>query len=56
MQLGAMVRPVRFLEIRATWDYQRHWFSMNPEVGDPYIAGGALDDSRGFSIYAAFTL
>ena len=23
--------------------YRRYWFSMNPEPGDPFVAGGALD-------------
>ena len=54
-QAGVSVKPLRFVELRATFDYQRFWFSMNPEPGDPYIAGGALDDSRGFSVLAAFT-
>jgi hypothetical protein len=52
---GVMVRLFRFVEIRAAYEYQRYWFSMNPEPGDPYVAGGALDDSRGFSVNAAFT-
>jgi hypothetical protein len=52
---GVMVRLFRFVEVRAAYEYQRYWFSMNPEPGDPYIAGGALDDSRGFSVTAAFT-
>ena len=52
---GVMVRLFRFVEIRGAFEYQRFWFSMNPEPGDPYIAGGALDDSRGFSVNAAFT-
>lgn len=56
VEAGAMVRLFRFVEVRASYTYQRYWFSMNPEPGDPYIAGGALDDSRGFSIFAAFTL
>lgn len=55
LEAGAMVRPLRFLELRASFDYRRFWFSFNPEPGDPYIAGGALDDSRGFSVTAAFT-
>ena len=31
------------IEIRLGGEYQRYWFSMNPEVGDENIAGGALD-------------
>lgn len=56
VEAGALVRPFRFLEVRAAYTYQRYWFTMNPEPGDPYIAGGALDDSRGLSVFAAFTL
>ncbi len=31
------------IEIRLGGEYQRYWFSMNPEPGDENIAGGALD-------------
>lgn len=41
--VGVSVRPVSHFEIRLQGDYSRYFFSMNPEVGDPYIAGGALD-------------
>ncbi len=37
------VRPVSFFEIRMQGDYGRYFFSLKPEVGDPYIVGGALD-------------
>jgi len=30
-------------EVRAGVDYRRYFFSMHPEPGDPFIAGGALD-------------
>jgi hypothetical protein len=55
LDAGVVVHIVRFLEVKAAFEYERYWYSMNPEVGDPYIAGGALDDSRGFSVFAAFT-
>ncbi len=31
------------LEIRAALDYRRYFYAMNPQPGDPYIVGGALD-------------
>lgn len=30
-------------EVRVGVDYRRYFFSMHPEPGDPFIAGGALD-------------
>jgi hypothetical protein len=39
--LGFLVTD--WLEARAGFEYRRFWFSMNPEPGDPNIAGGALD-------------
>ena len=43
MWLGLGVRPMAHFEIRLQVDYARYFFSMNPKVGDPYVAGGALD-------------
>lgn len=31
------------LDLRLGFDFRRYFFSMNPEVGDPLIAGGATD-------------
>ena len=31
------------LGVRAGFEMQRYFFTLNPEVGDPYIAGGAVD-------------
>jgi hypothetical protein len=43
-RLGAAVRISGPFEVRAWADYRRYFFSMNPQPGDPYIAGGALDE------------
>ncbi len=39
--LGVLV--TNWFEVRAGFEYRRFWFSMNPEPGDTYVAGGALD-------------
>jgi hypothetical protein len=31
-------------EARIIFDYRRYFYSFNPQPGDPYIAGGALDE------------
>jgi hypothetical protein len=31
-------------EARFLLDYRRYFYSFNPQPGDPYVAGGALDD------------
>jgi len=43
MWVGVGIRPFSHFELRARGDYTRYFFSLKPEVGDPYIAGGALD-------------
>ncbi len=42
------------LEVRIGFDVRRYFFSMNPEVGDPFIAGGALDQYLGYTVGAAY--
>lgn len=42
------------LEIRVGFDVRRYFFSMNPEVGDPFIAGGALDQYLGYTLGIAY--
>lgn len=42
------------LEIRLGFDVRRYFFSMNPEVGDPFIAGGALDQYLGYTLGVAY--
>jgi len=38
---------MRRLDVLAGVLYRRYWFSMNPEPGDPQVAGGALDSYIG---------
>jgi hypothetical protein len=40
---GLAVPVVRIFEMRATAVYTRVFYSFHPEVGDVYVAGGALD-------------
>ncbi|HJL01146.1 MAG TPA: hypothetical protein RMH85_15965 [Polyangiaceae bacterium LLY-WYZ-15_(1-7)] len=41
-------------EVRLGWNMRRYFFSMNPEPGDPFIAGGALDQYFGYSLELAY--
>ncbi|RLB54329.1 MAG: hypothetical protein DRJ42_09400 [Deltaproteobacteria bacterium] len=43
-----------WVEVRAAFEYRRFWFTLNPEPGDPWIAGGALDNYFKGSIGLAF--
>jgi hypothetical protein len=43
------------LEVKLQADYTRYWFTMNPNVGDPWIAGGALDIYASGSLIVAVT-
>ena len=52
LTVGLMER----LEVRLAGEYQRYWFSMNPEPGDTYVAGGALDIFVSGTLSVAFTL
>jgi hypothetical protein len=40
-------------EARLGFNYTRYFYSFYPNPGDPYIAGGALDEYIGFEIGAA---
>jgi len=46
----------RSLELRLAGEYSRLWSTMNPEPGDAFIAGGALDFSWGANLAITFTL
>lgn len=54
--LGLALGLLNKVEVRLTGEYIRYGFKMNPEVGDKYIAGGALDDSFAGAITVALTL
>jgi hypothetical protein len=42
------------LELRPMLDYRRYFYKFKPVQGDPYIAGGALDQYIGVSVNAAY--
>lgn len=44
------------LELQLAGTYRRYFFTMNPEVGDPWIAGGALDQRVTATFYLAVYL
>jgi hypothetical protein len=44
------------IEVRASIDYTRFWYTMNPKPGDTYVAGGALDDYKGGNVSIGFQL
>ena len=41
-------------ELRLQLEYTRYYYTMNPEVGDPYVAGGALDEFFGSQITVSY--
>jgi hypothetical protein len=43
-----------FLDVRARADLRRYFFKFNPEPGDPYVAGGAVDQFPGLSLQLGF--
>ena len=49
--LGFHVTP--WLEVQARLDLRRYFFAMNPEPGDPWIAGGATDQYVGGALGVA---
>jgi hypothetical protein len=42
------------LELRAQGDFRRYFFSMNPEVGDARVAGGAVDQYLSGTLAVAY--
>jgi hypothetical protein len=52
--VGIAVPITRGVEARASAEYTRYFYSFYPEPGDPYIAGGALDEYLGIKIGAAY--
>ncbi|RKG93128.1 hypothetical protein [Corallococcus terminator] len=43
-----------FLDVRLKADLRRYFFKFNPDVGDNYIAGGAVDQYPGLSLQLGF--
>jgi hypothetical protein len=52
--VGVAVPIAKGFEARAGAEYTRYFYSFFPNPGDPYIAGGALDEYVGFKIGAAY--
>lgn len=52
--LGVAVPITKGIEARAGAEYTRYFYSFYPNPGDPFIAGGALDEYVGFKIGAAY--
>ncbi|MBZ4374633.1 hypothetical protein [Corallococcus sp. AS-1-6] len=44
----------RILDVRLRADLRRYFFKFNPEPGDPYVAGGAVDQYPGLSLQVGF--
>jgi hypothetical protein len=42
------------VEARVMGEYTRFFSSFSPEVGDPYVAGGALDHFLGVRLAGAY--
>ncbi len=42
------------LEIRVSVDWRRYWYTMNPVLGDAWIAGGAVDQYFGGTLGVAW--
>ncbi len=54
LALGASWRALGPVAISLTASYTRFFFTMNPEPGDPYVAGGALDEFLGIQLGASY--
>ncbi len=52
--MGGAVRISSHFEARLALAYARYFFSMNPQPGDPFVAGGALDEFATATVGAAF--
>ncbi|MDP3276624.1 MAG: hypothetical protein Q8Q09_15610 [Deltaproteobacteria bacterium] len=55
-ELGAAVALTAGLEVRIGLDWRRYFYKMNPQIGDPVVAGGAVDDHYGATISLAYRL
>lgn len=52
---GVAFHVTAWLDVQARIDTRRYFFAMNPEIGDPWIAGGATDDYIGGAIGLAIS-
>jgi hypothetical protein len=53
-RVGVSVRLVASIEARFLASYARYFYSFKPAVGDPYVAGGALDEFFSLALGAAY--
>jgi hypothetical protein len=53
-KLGGALELTPGLEARLTASYRRFFYTMNPKVGDNYVAGGALDQFGGLQASIAY--
>lgn len=49
---GLSLQLTSWLAVHARLDVRRYFFAMNPEPGDPWIAGGAIDQYLGAALGA----
>ncbi len=49
-EIFAVYALPRGFDVRIGFDFRRYFFTLNPEPGDPRIAGGALDQYLGYSL------
>lgn len=52
---GMGLEVTRGVEVRLLFQYSRYFYSFEPVPGDPYVAGGALDQFYGFRLGAFYT-
>jgi len=52
---GVLVPIARGFEARLVASYDRYFYAFHPEPGDPYIAGGAVDQMFGLRLGAAWS-
>jgi hypothetical protein len=52
--LGAAVVVAKGVEISLQVDYARYFYSLLPQPGDKYVAGGALDEMASLSLGASY--
>jgi hypothetical protein len=55
LSAGVAFHVTPWLDLQARLDARRYFFAMHPEVGDPWIAGGATDDYIGGAIGLAIS-
>jgi hypothetical protein len=52
--MGAAFEIASGFEARLEGSYRRFFYAMNPRPGDPFVAGGALDEFWGAEAKVAY--